>query len=411
MALLISMAIRNLGRNRRRTLLTAFTVTLGVALLTNALSFVGGVFWGILEKVSEQAGHVRVTTMAYAQRDQLMPLSENIPDSAPLESAIKNVPGVIAVYPHLAMGVTGAVGDDEIGERFGLLHGAPTAYYTDVLKLNEHLESGEMPKNDKEALFGKQFASEVGAKVGSEIILLGQTQDGSPSPLKLTCAGIVDLGNAQMNRQMWVDLEKARYMADIEGGATELLVFGDDFEAAPELSAAVRADPALKDYSVKAWSERSPYDGFVGFARALHTIAAAVIVFITGLGVLNTMFMSVLERTAEIGVMRAMGLRKSQTIILIFIEALTIGLFGGLAGIAIGGPVAYYLELRGINFGEAASKMPATMPVNEILHPNVTPQILLFGVCLGLAMAVVGGFMPSLRAAGIQPVEAMRTRR
>lgn len=411
MSLLFAMAIRNLGRNWFRTLLTSLTVTLGVALLITALSFVGGVFWGILEKVSQQAGQVRVTTLAYAQRDQLMPLIENMPDTDPIVAALKATPGVIAAYPHLAMGVTGAVGDNEIGEQFGLLHGAPTEYYTEVLNLDEHIAEGRMPTSPEEALFGKQFAADLGAKLGDEIVLLGQTQDGSPSPLKLVAVGLVDLGSAQMNRQMWVDLEKARYMADIEAGSTEILVYGKDYEKADGLAATILERAEFKELSVLAWSQRPPYDGFVGFARALHTIAGGVIVFITGLGVLNTMFMSVLERTAEIGVMRALGLKKTQTVLLIFIEALTIGALGGLAGVLMGGPVAYFLEVRGINLGEAASKMPATLPVNEIMHPDVTPEILLFGFTLGLAMAVVGGLLPSLRAAGIEPVEAMRTRR
>lgn len=411
MSLLLSMAVRNLGRNRRRTLLTALTVTLGVALLTNALSFVGGVFWGILAQVANQAGHVRVVTEKYAQREQLMPIAENLPTSEPLVTAIAAAPGVTAVFPHIALGVTGAVGDDEIGERFALLHGAPTTYYTDFLDLDGHLLSGAMPAGENDALVGRAFADEIHAKVGSEVILLGQTQDGSPSPIKVNVSGIVDLGNAQQNRQVWVSLERARWMADIPDGAVELLVFGTDYQRADALADSLTSLPALSGLSVTSWDTRPPFNGFLGFAHALHTIAAAIIVFITGLGVLNTMFMSVLERTAEVGVMRAMGLRAWQTVSLFFFEALAIGALGGLMGVALGAPVAMYMEHRGVNFGEAASKLPATIPVNEIVHPDLTWQIVVGGFLLGLAMAVVGGFLPAIRASRIQPVEAMRSRR
>ncbi len=411
MSLLLSMAVRNLGRNRRRTLLTALTVTLGVALLTNALAFVGGVFWGILEQVANQAGHVRVVTEKYAQREQLMPIAENLGASDALVTTIAAAPGVTAVFPHIAMGVTGAVGDDEIGERFALLHGAPTLYYTDFLDLDGHLMSGVMPAAGNDALIGRAFADEIHATVGSEVILLGQTQDGSPSPIKVNVSGIVDLGNAQQNRQVWVSLERARWMADIPEGAVELLVFGADFQRADTLAASLQTLPALATLSVSSWDGRAPYNGFLGFAQAMHTIAAAIIVFITALGVLNTMFMSVLERTAEVGVMRAMGLRAWQTVSLFFFEALAIGALGGLLGVALGTPVAMFLEHRGVNFGEATSKLPATIPVNEIVRPDVTIDIVIGGFLLGLAMAVVGGFLPAVRASRIQPVEAMRSRR
>jgi ABC-type lipoprotein release transport system permease subunit len=411
MLLIFSMAIRNLGRNRRRTVLTALTVALGVALLTNAMAFIGGVFWGALEKVSAQAGQVRIVTPKYAQRDQLMPLSENIADTAALEAQLAGAPGVIAVVPHIAMGVTGAVGDDEIGERFALLHGAPASYYTEWLDLDSHLSGGVMPAQKGEALVGRAFAEEIGAKVGTEIVLLGQTQDGSPSPLKIVATGIVDLGNAQQNRQVWVSLDEARWMADIENGATELLIFGDDWEKASALAADLRELPGMNAYDVRGWNERSPYDGFVGFARALHGIAGGVIVFITALGVLNTMFMSVLERTAEVGVMRAMGLRAWQTLAMFIVEALAIAGVGGVAGVALGAPLALYLGHRGIDFGAAVDKLPPTIPINTIIRPTLSWEVVVLGVALGFAMALVGGVLPAIRAARIQPVEAMRSRR
>ncbi|MBM4366756.1 MAG: ABC transporter permease [Deltaproteobacteria bacterium] len=425
MELILSMAVRNLGRNRRRTLLTALTVAIGVALLTIAMSFVGGVFWAALEKVSAMAGEVRVVTPRYAQRDQLMPLSENMPETAALEAAIRASEGVTAVYPHIALGVTGAVGDDEIGERFGLLHGAPMEFYTEHLDLDAYLLEGTMPSFGGEdwasvgarpkfpvyALVGRQFAEEVGARAGTEVILTGQRQDGSPSGMRIQVAGVVDLGNSAQNRQLWVSLDAARWMTEIPAGATELMVFGDDWESAPDLAASLRDEAALSGLDVRAWSERPPYDGFVSFARVLHAIAGGVIVFITALGVLNTMFMSVLERTAEIGVMRAMGLRAWQSVVLFVVEAMAIATVGGAVGVLVGAPVALYLGHHGIDFGAAVDKLPPTIPINTIVRPVLDWNVAIMGVVLGYAMALVGGALPAWRASQIQPVEAMRSRR
>lgn len=425
MELILSMAIRNLGRNRRRTLLTALTVAIGVALLIIAMSFVGGVFWSALEKVSAMAGEVRVVTPKYAQRDQLMPLSENMPETSAFEAAIRASEGVTAVYPHIAMGVTGAVGDDEIGERFALLHGAPMEFYTEHLDLDAYLQEGAMPDWTAEdwasvgarpkfavnALVGRQFAEEIGAKAGTEVIVTGQRQDGSPSGMRIQVAGVVDLGNSAQNRQVWVSLDAARWMTEIPAGATELMVFGDDWESAPDLAASLRGNAALSELSVKAWSERPPYDGFVGFARVLHAIAGGVIVFITALGVLNTMFMSVLERTAEIGVMRAMGLRAWQSVVLFVVEAMAIATVGGAVGVIVGAPVSLYLGHIGIDFGAAVDKLPPTIPINTIVRPVLDWNVAIMGVVLGYAMALVGGSLPAWRASQIQPVEAMRARR
>lgn len=411
MSLLLSLAIRNLGRNRRRTALTALTVTLGTALLTLALSMLNGMLGSTLEKAAGMAGHVRVVDVDYARREQLMPLAENLPDVASVLAVVEGQPHVLAAYPHIAMGVTGAREDQEIGERFALLHGAPDAYYRDVLHLDQFLSSGAMPTADNEALVGRAFAEEIEAKVGDSLIVFGQTQDGSPAPARLKIAALVDLGSTTQNRQIWVAMSKAQWMADLDGGATEVLIQTDDYERAVEVAAALRALPGLASFDVHAWEERSPYDQVGGLMGAIQTIAATIIVFITGLGVLNTMFMSVLERTAEIGVMRAFGLRRWQTVVLFFFEAFVIAAAGGLVGIAVGATAATILGRVGIHLGEGASRLPATIPINETIYPHLTPDILVTGFLLGLAMAVVGGFFPALRAAQIQPIDAMRQHR
>ena len=411
MGLLVSLALRNLGRNRRRTFLTALTVALGTALLTMALALLNGIFDSTIERGAAMVGHVRVVNAEYARREQLMPLADNLPDTAPLVAALQGQPHVLGAWPHIAMGVTAARDDQEIGETFALLHGAPAAFYTDVLHLDRQLSAGRMPTGDKEVLLGAALLAELGAKLGDKVVLLGQTQDGSPGAARLEVVGVVDLGNRQQNRQAWASLAKVQYMADLDGGATELLVQVDDYRDARAVAASLRALPALAGLDVHAWDERSPFDAAGALIGTIRGIAAGLIVFITGLGVLNTMFMSVLERTGEIGVMRAFGLRRWQTVGLFFIEAVALAAVGGLAGVALGSPVVLVLHRVGIHLGEGASKLPAALPINETIYPVLTPQILLTGFALGLTMALVGGCLPAWRAAGIEPVEAMRQRR
>lgn len=411
MALLFSLALRNLGRNRRRTALTVLMVTAGTALLTMALSMVNGLIFTALERAAAQAGHVRVVDPDYARREQLFPLAENLPDSAPVVAAVQGAPGVLNAVPHIAMGVTVALADQEIGEKFVLLHGAPEAYYRDVLALPDYLVAGVMPVGDDEALLGRAFADELGAGVGSELLVLGQTQDGSMSPARLRLSGIVDLGSAMQNRQLFVSMEKARWMADIPGGSTEVLIQLDHYRRGKEVAAGLRALPALQGLEVQAWNERSPFDQIEAFFSTIRVIVASMIVFITGLGVLNTMLMSVLERTAEIGVLRAFGLRTWQTVALFFLEAAAIAAVGGAVGVGVGGSIAGILGRVGINLGEGTSKLPAALPIHETIYPAPTPEILATAFLLGLAMALVGGIVPAWRAAGIAPVEAMRHRR
>lgn len=409
--MLLSLALRNALRNRRRSLLTAITVMLGTTLLTAAMTWVQGVLGGTLDAAARQIGFVRVVDVEYSRREALWPLSENIPQTDALVAAIAKVPGVVGVYPRIMTGVTIAREDDEIGEEFGLVVGAPIPYFTDNMKLQDSLAAGKLLAADDEVLLGKELVEQTGAQVGDKVILLGQTQDGSMSPVKLKVAGVIDLGNAAQNRQMFVTLEKARWMADIPEGATEVIAVGVDREEAEEMAAAVAALPETQGLEVKAWSQRRPFSELLGLTKAFRGIAAAVIVFITALGVLNTMLMSVLERTAEIGVLRALGLRRRQVIVLFVIEAMGIAAVGGALGAVAGGLIGLYLEVYGVKLGEGMEKMPAALPMKSVVHGDVTPQILVMALGLGLVMAIVGSVLPAYRASRIEPVEAMRHRR
>lgn len=411
MTLLLQLAARNLGRNRRRTILTVLTVALGTGLLTVALSMLNGILIDALKFASAASGHVRIVDPDYARRDQLMPLAENMPDVATVVAALEGQPGVLGAYPHIQAGVTGAREDQDIGENFSLLHGAPSAYYSEVLHLDDYVVSGRLPTARGEVAIGQTFADELDVTVGGAVIVLGQTQDGSPSPGRLQVVGVLDLGNKNVNRQSYVTLEEAQWMADLEGGATEVLVSTSDYAKADKLAAQLRSLPALAAYDVAAWNERPPFDTLGSFLVAIQGIVSGIIVFITGLGVLNTMMMSVLERTNEIGVMRALGLTRRQTRALFFFEAITIAAIGGLVGVAGGGGAAFYLSRVGIHLGDAAAKAPAAVPIHETVYPHASLDTLALAFLLGIAMAVVGGLLPAWRAANIEPVEAMRHRR
>lgn len=409
--LILSLALRNAARNRRRSLLTALTVMIGVAFLTLGMAWIQGVLGDALDGAAHFAGHVRVVKPDFVKKEALFPLDENLAETAPLVEAAKRVPGVTGAWPRLSMPVTVTAGE-EIGEVFGLVQGAPLDWYSEILGLDEHIAEGRMLEKDGEVVIGTTVQEQTGARVGDELILLGQTQDGSMSPLKVTVVGVYDLGSKPQNRMLYLTLEQARWMADIPDGALEVLVYGAGREAAEPIAAAMKADPAFASTTVQAWSEREPYATMIPFTRTIRGIAAGTIVFITALGVLNTMLMSVLERTAEIGVLRAMGLKRPQTVALFVVEAMGIAAVGGLLGTTVGGLLGYFwLERVGINLGSAADKFPSAVPVNSTVYGVVDGPMLAQAFLLGLVMAVVGGAVPALRAAGIEPVEAMRTRR
>lgn len=404
------LALRNATRRRTRTLLTAGMVVFSAAMLLVALSWLRGVFGALLNTATSVGGHVRIVTTEFAAREELLPLYENLPDTAPLSQLLAAQPGVTTVEPRIMTGVTVTVGE-EIGDVFAPVIGASERYFRERVGARDHLIDGAWFSGaEDEAIAGAKVVEQLRARLGDELILLGVTQDGSLSPIKVRLTGVVRLGGGALDQQIFVPLERARYLTDIPQGATELLAYTHDYEDASALADQLRSVPELKTLTVQAWSSREPWKSLSSTLRGVRNVIVAVIVFLTALGIWNTTMMSVLERTHEIGVLRALGLSRWGTVRMFVGEAITIALSGGTVGVLLGLYPAWWLEQHGIHVGERTAANAGTL-VSETVRADLTLGTVLGALGLAMLMAAIGSLVPALRAASVQPVAAMRTGR
>ena len=414
MAIVTMLASRNALRNRRKTLLTGLTVMFGTALLTIALSLIAGLFQTIVADSTKQSGHVRIMTAEYAKREALSPLYANIADVAPVTEMLQSVEGVEGVYPRIQMGMMASEGGD-IGNLRSLMVGSSPEYFSEVLNLDERIAEGSYFTGAKdEALLGRSLAKQMGVGPGDEAIFLGRTQSDAPAPLKVTVAGIVDTGVGAFDKQVYVAFDEAQWTADIPDGALDVLLFLDNPDASAEVASAV--GPLLPkvgagdspELVAVAWTERSEIVSILDILDKIGKILTTVIVLVTAIGVFNTTMMSVTERTGEIGVLRALGLRTGKVVFLFVGEALMIAGVGGTIGALVGSGIALMLQQRGIDLGGIANNMPSGLAVNRTLHLLWSPRNAGAAAALGFIVAIIGAALPALRASKIQPVDAMR---
>lgn len=412
MVLWFQLALRNVTRNVRRTLLTAATIVVGTALVTLALAWLSGVFGSIIAEYTAATGHLRLVTKNFAERESLQPLYENIAAAAPVLAALRAIPGVVAAEPRITTGVVLSVGE-EIGDNFGQVVGGTAAYYRTYLQGPQKVLSGAwLSGAPKETVLGRKLAEQLKAKVGDKILLMGQTQDGSLSSISARMVGVVG-GDALLDQQAFLGLEDARYLTDMAGGALEILVWTRSLEPAVvgPVARQLTGLPALAGLTVQPWYEREPLASMLPLLSGVKSFIQLLIVFMAALAIFNTMTMSVLERTTEIGVLRAMGLTRLGAVGLFVLEGLVIGLVGGIGGTLLGAIPAYYFQLHGVTLAEDMIEKVGTLPIHATLHAQLTTGIMVQSIVIGLGIAVVGAFLPALRAASIRPVVAMHARR
>jgi ABC-type lipoprotein release transport system permease subunit len=412
MSPLFRLSLRGATRKPMRTVLTAGIIVAATALLVIALSWLEGIFGDMMGTAADSAGHVRVVNPEFAERERLMPLCANVPDVAPVLDALGRQPGVQGVYARIMSGATLSAGD-EIGEVFGMVTGATREWFVDRAGYADKLVEGRwFTAGTDEIVLGARLVEQSGAKLGQDVVLLGMTQDGSMSPIRGPVVGIAQSGSGLVDQGVFVDLPRMQWMTDIPGGAIEVLAYIDDYEQASSFATAIARDPAFADYAVQAWDQREPYAQMLPMVSGIWAFLIFVIVSVAALGVWNTMMMSVLERTDEIGVLRAMGLTRPAAVAMFVGEGVVIALIGGVVGVCLGLIPAYYLATHGIELSEQLTQnIGAQLPIQTTMKAKISGPTLIGSFGLALVMALLGSLLPALRAALITPVSAMRSGR
>ena len=192
------------------------------------------------------------------------------------------------------------------------------------------------------------------------------------------------------------------------------MVFADDHDPAVvgPLVDRLRALPALAGYNLRGWHQEPFAAQAFPILEGINIIIAGLMMFVMVLAIFNTMTMSVLERTGEIGVMRAMGQTRVGAVLLFLLESVVIGAIGGVAGVGVGALGGLYFQVNGVSIGQdMIDEAGANFPITATIYAQVSAEVLLQCLLLGLVTAAVGALWPSLRAASIEPSSAMRARR
>ena len=418
--MLLQMAYRNLRRNSKRSGLTVLTVTLGCGLFVIAISWVYGIQNNLTQSIIQNNGQVRIATEAFIKNEAHNPIDENLPKTDQLVEQLNHL-DTIKAYSRIKIAAAASVGGRELGDVFTLINGADIGFYEDILQLDKVIESGTFFASQNDVLVGWKLAQEMNIEVGDDAIFIGETQDSSPFDIKFRTAGIIKSGNVVIDRQAFVALSETRYMADMDG-ATEILIYGSESAEQTQKMVLTLAEnlTGLTDsfdedgqpfaIVVQTWKEREPFGAMLLLFRALNLFLASLIIFITALGMLNTMMMSVIERTNEIGILRAMGMGKSQTALLFVLEGILIALIGGIIGTLLGSIMAIWMEQYGINLGETAANAADTLSFNSIIYPDWRIELALISFMTAILMGVLGTVIPALRATRFSPSQTMNNK-
>jgi len=411
------MAVRNLLRHWRRTLLTAAALALGIALMVLGRAWTTAMERAVVEPARDGTlGHVQVYRRD-AAADEGGRISFILPQNnfRLIASPRDLIERLLGAEPDLAAGLArltiGALLSNGEASMEAVLIGIdpqarPDVYPAVRLRAGRHFEAGE-----RGVLLNRGVAKKLGAGIGTTLVALGNTGDGRLSAVKLTVTGVWVVPGLESYEwgACYTDIAAVQELLDA-GDSAGVLILRQRDPRAPAAPIAQRLNARFEREGTNAvaftWEDMGgPFIGGMLLTRFIARIMDLVMAIIVAAGVTNTALMSVFERTREIGTLRAVGARRSRILGIFLLEALLLGAAGAAAGAAGGALLVLFFGRAGIPaFSEAQRYsyggdylFPAFDPADVVVVPAV-----MIVVCLCAALG------PALMAARQRPADALR---
>ncbi len=362
------MAVQSLWQRTARTLLTlsAIGITVGSIMALE----------GVIRSMADAMGQIATGSKAEIMVRQRDAAASNLSSlDEQIATKIKVIPGVKYVSRMILTSIT----LPEAGGLFMLQGYSPTEA---AIQRFQPVE-GTTVSGNRQVMLGRIMAESLNRSVGDTLVLSGK---------RFKVVGIFETGVSWEEMGGVVSLRDAQDIVGKPHQVTMLAVNVENKSRSEELTDLINSRfPSIQANLNADFLEQLPEMQYTDLLMNAITILA---VFVGGVAVLNTMLMAVIERTREIGILRALGWRQVRILRMILSEALLLGILGGIFGIGVAFGITYLM-----------SSLPG---IGQALNPIWSLDIFVRGALIAILLGVVGGLLPALRATRLQPTEALR---
>lgn len=402
--MLLKIAFRNALRQRRRTTLTALTMFGGFVLASISIGWGEGTYSYVINMFTRnRLGHIQIHSQDYLDKPSLHKALDRYQH---IGERIQNLKGVEAWAPRFYSAGLASVEDKSAAVQ---IIGIDPEQEDQATHFNKKIIKGTPFSNPplQEAILGKGLAVILQAELGDEVVIVSQAADGSIANDLYTIIGIVESGDEMSDRvAFYLHLHEAQELFVLEGEVHEIVVVIRNINRVDELTRNIRSQIGHPDLVVDPWQEfaKSFYQAMKADLQGMW-VMLFVIILIVSVGVLNTVLMSVLERTREYGVLKAVGTKPNQIFWQVLLESNLIALVSIVLGIGVSIIVNHLLSIHGVSM--PTSFTYGGMEFNKFYAEVSTRSLFIPAITVALSTSLISIF-PALRAARIDPARAMR---
>lgn len=415
------MALRNLFRHKRRTILTLITISVGVAVFLWADGIYRGMHRQMAENLVRYAeGTLFLTTQEYADHEQAFPLRYFLEEPEMLEKRVRGFRGVEGVVFRVPFVMEVLYGEKSF---HGIGYVIDFQKDREVSDLDQAIVKGEyLHGTANEVLLGVDLARGLGVDVGDEVMVMVQTKYGTLNALSLVVRGVYRTTHPALDEStIYISYETAKELLALEPTEALSLHIRIHWPKGESVEHYTKRIEKVKDemvflfpgYRIQSFSEK--YAEVFALMKADESfmyIMLAVIFLISAVGIMNTILMAIHERMKEIGVMRAMGFQPSEIRLLFTLEGTMVGMLGALIGIVLGVVLNAYqvyigYDMQAMGFGEVSGS-DFGFPVWGVIYGDWNPPAFLFAFVFAICISTLAAFLPSRHATRIPVTECLR---
>lgn len=418
---LIKLGIQNVFRFKKRTFITLSAVSIGLALLVIGISLLNGMDKQSLNNIiNSQTSHIKIFKKGYYERKDEFPMNLTIAGNSPIFSSLKKISGIFEVETRVMFACSIIKDSDEL-PCIGI--GVDVLKDPEIFNIKDSIVAGKWLEEGKEqVLIGEDFAEDMGLKIGDLITMRMVTSKDedqfSWNAVDLEIIGIFDTKNPSVdNGYIFIPLKFAQESLSMKSKVTEIVVklnsndhkvLVDNLNKLKEIIVNNKLD-----LEAVSWEELAGDFLTISKLKSKSTsFIVLIMLFIASMGIVNTMLMAVIERTREIGMLKALGMKRVDIVKLFLIEGGFIGAIGSLLGCVLGGLVSWYLEEYGWSIesmGKVMKQMSqAAYPIKDVFYSNLTLGLLVFTFCLGTMISLLASLYPAIKASKMNAVDALR---
>jgi ABC-type lipoprotein release transport system permease subunit len=415
--MLLSLAWRNIWRNKRRSLIIVSAIAVGLlcGLFASAVMF--GMADSLLNStIDRDLGHIQIHTKQF-EAEKL--IADTIPNALQIMDIVRNQNNVVGIASRVVIEGMGSSATTSNGVR---IVGIDPQKEKIVTKIYKQIEAGSYFENDtsvsarrtNQIVIGQKLADNLGIKDRSKIVLSFQGLDGSIIYGAFRVTGIFKTESSTFDKfNVFVREDDLFSLLNSKPIYHEIVVRLSSVQYVDSVYSAIKTglanfDPSQK-LSVKNWKELAPdlklMDEMTGMQL---TIFLGIILFALLFGITNTMLMSVMERVREFGVLMAIGMKRSRVFAMIILETISLSLFGGILGMIMASILIAYFRNAGIDLSSFAEGFNE-WNLSPVLQPILPAVFYLTITLMIVATAILSAIYPAIKAIRLIPARAIRT--